>query len=155
MAYGLADVVQQGSFIAGSDGSAEHKRVDQIKLDALLGYAEAAGCRRQVLLNYFGEPSTPCGNCDTCLTPPELWDATIASQKALSAVIRTGQRFGAGHVIDVLHGKHIQKSDAALQKYTCSLESHTALSCGVCHCPKHKFAGELRIRLTSCNIIAP
>ena len=111
MAYGLADVVQQGSFIAGSDGSAEHKRVDQIKLDALLGYAEAAGCRRQVLLNYFGEPSTPCGNCDTCLTPPELWDATIASQKALSAVIRTGQRFGAGHIISVLRGERTPRME--------------------------------------------
>jgi len=105
MAYGLADVVQQGSFIAGSDGSAEHKRVDQIKLDAILGYAEAAGCRRQVLLNYFGEQSAPCGNCDTCLTPPELWDATVASQKALSAVVRTGQRFGASHIISVLRGE--------------------------------------------------
>ena len=112
MAYGLADVVQQGSFIAGSDGSAEHKRVDQIKLDALLGYAEAAGCRRQVLLNYFGEPSTPCGNCDTCLTPPELWDATIASQKALSAVIRTGQRFGAGHIISVLRGERTPRMES-------------------------------------------
>ncbi len=112
MAYGLADVVQQGSFIAGSDGSAEHKRVDQIKLDAILGYAEAAGCRRQILLNYFGEQSAACGNCDTCLTPPELWDATVASQKALSAVVRTGQRFGAGHIISVLRGERTPRMES-------------------------------------------
>ncbi len=109
MAYGLADVVQQGSFIAGSDGSAEHKWVDQIKLDAILGYAEASECRRRVLLNYFGEQS---GACDTCLTPPELWDATVASQKALSAVVRTGHRFGAGHIIGVLRGERTPRMES-------------------------------------------
>ncbi len=105
MAYGLADVVQQRSFILSSDGSPEHQRVDQMKLDAMLGYAEAATCRRRLLLAYFDEESGDCGNCDVCLDPPELWDATVPAQKVLSAVIRTGQRFGAGHVIDVLTGK--------------------------------------------------
>ncbi|MBI1377825.1 MAG: DNA helicase RecQ [Frankiales bacterium] len=109
MAYGLADVVQQRSFIAGGGASPEHQRVDRMKLDAMLGYAEAATCRRRVLLAYFGEESGDCGNCDTCLTPPELYDATVPTQKVLSAVIRTGQRFGAGHVIDVLRGKRTDK----------------------------------------------
>ena len=105
MAYGLADVVQQRSFILSSDGSPEHQRVDHMKLDAMLGYAEASTCRRRLLLAYFDEESGDCGNCDVCLDPPELWDATVPAQKVLSAVVRTGQRFGAGHVIDVLTGK--------------------------------------------------
>ncbi|MFC6238076.1 DNA helicase RecQ [Longivirga aurantiaca] len=109
MAYGLADVVQQRSFINGSGGSPEHRRVDQMKLDAMLGYAEASTCRRRILLAYFDEQSGDCGNCDTCLNPPELWDATVPAQKVLSAAIRTGQRFGAGHLIDVLLGKRTPK----------------------------------------------
>ncbi len=112
MTYGLADVVQQRSFITSSTASAEHQRVDQMKLDAMLGYAEASTCRRRVLLAYFGEASEDCGNCDTCLSPPELYDATIPTQKVLSAVIRTGQRFGAGHVIDVLRGKATPKIES-------------------------------------------
>ena len=112
MTYGLADVVQQRSFIMSSDGSPEHKRIDQMKLDAMLGYAEASSCRRRLLLAYFDEDSTDCGNCDTCLTPPELWDATVPAQKVLSAIIRTGQRFGAGHVIDVLLGKKTPKVES-------------------------------------------
>jgi ATP-dependent DNA helicase RecQ len=79
--------------------------VSTAKLDALLGLCETAGCRRVRLLAYFGEASEPCGNCDTCLEPPETWDATVAAQKALSAIYRTGQRFGAVHLIDVLRGK--------------------------------------------------
>jgi hypothetical protein len=75
------------------------------KLDALLGLCETASCRRVRLLEYFGEASAPCGNCDTCLEPPETFDATTAAQKALSAIYRTGQRFGAVHLIDVLRGK--------------------------------------------------
>ena len=75
------------------------------KLDALLGFCESAGCRRVRLLAYFGEASAPCGNCDNCLEPPETWDATEAARKALSCIYRTGQRFGAGHLIDVLRGK--------------------------------------------------
>jgi ATP-dependent DNA helicase RecQ len=105
MTYGLADVVQQRRLIDQSEASDEFKRVSTAKLDALLGLCETAGCRRVRLLDYFGEPSQPCGNCDTCLAPPETWDATVAAQKALSAIYRTGQRFGAVHLIDVLRGK--------------------------------------------------
>jgi ATP-dependent DNA helicase RecQ len=105
MAYGLADVVQQRRLIDQSDASAEHKRVSAAKLDALLGLCETAGCRRVRLLAYFGETGAPCGNCDTCLEPPETFDATVAAQKALSAIYRTGQRFGAVHLIDVLRGR--------------------------------------------------
>jgi ATP-dependent DNA helicase RecQ len=105
MAYGLADVVQQRRLIDLSDASEEYKRVSAAKLDALLGLCETAGCRRVRLLDYFGEASAPCGNCDTCLAPPETYDATSAAQKALSAIYRTGQRFGAVHLIDVLRGK--------------------------------------------------
>jgi len=105
MAYGLADVVQQRRLIDLSEASEDYKRVSAAKLDALLGLCETAGCRRVRLLDYFGEASTPCGNCDTCLVPPETFDATAAARKALSAVYRTGQRFGAVHLIDVLRGK--------------------------------------------------
>jgi ATP-dependent DNA helicase RecQ len=104
MAYGYADVVLQKSWIDGSDAPPEIRRAEAAKLDALLGYCEAATCRRVVLLDYFGERSGPCGNCDTCLVPPELWDGTVAAQKFLSGVIRTGQRFGAAYVIDLLQG---------------------------------------------------
>jgi ATP-dependent DNA helicase RecQ len=106
MAYGLNDVIQLRQWIAQSDGSDTFKQVSRGKLDALIGLAEMAGCRRQALLAYFGERlAGPCGNCDNCLAPPETVDGTVAAQKALSAVYRTGQRFGAGHVIDVLTGK--------------------------------------------------
>ena len=105
MAYGLADVVQQRRLIDMSDASDEYKRVSAAKLDALLGLCETAACRRVRLLDYFGEASIPCGNCDTCLAPPETYDATASAQKALSAIYRTGQRFGAVHLIDVLRGK--------------------------------------------------
>jgi ATP-dependent DNA helicase RecQ len=109
MVYGLDDVVTQQRWIDGSTAGEEQKRVEAIKLDAMLGYAEAASCRRQVLLAYFGEQSAPCGNCDVCLHPPVLWDATVAAQKLLSAAIRTGQRFGAGHLIDVVRGTRTPK----------------------------------------------
>ncbi len=105
MAYGLADVVQQRRLIDQSEAGDAYKRVQAAKLDALLGLCETAGCRRQRLLAYFGEASGPCGNCDTCLAPPSTFDATELAQKALSAIYRTGQRFGAQHVIDVLRGK--------------------------------------------------
>jgi ATP-dependent DNA helicase RecQ len=105
MAYGLADVVQQRRMIDESDADERHKRVSAAKLDALLGLCETTACRRVRLLAYFGEESGPCGNCDTCLDPPQTWDGTEAVRKALSCVYRTGQRFGAGHVIDVLTGK--------------------------------------------------
>jgi len=110
MTYGLADVVQQRRFIDQSDGSDEYKRVSAAKLDALLGLCETAGCRRVRLLEYFGEASQACGNCDTCLEPPQTWDATDAARKALSAIYRTGQRFGAVHVIDVLRGVDNQRT---------------------------------------------
>ncbi|MCW5574988.1 MAG: DNA helicase RecQ [Burkholderiales bacterium] len=105
MAYGLGDVVQQRRMIDQSEGSEEYRRVSVAKLDALLGLCETAGCRRVRLLAYFGEAGAPCGNCDTCLEPPQIWDATEASRKALSCVYRTGQRFGAVHLIDVLRGR--------------------------------------------------
>jgi len=105
MSYGLADVVQQRRLIELGEAADEFKRVSSAKLDALLGLCETASCRRVRLLDYFGEASEPCGNCDTCLEPPETWDATEAARKALSAIYRTGQRFGAVHLIDVLRGK--------------------------------------------------
>jgi ATP-dependent DNA helicase RecQ len=109
LAYGLADVVLQKSWIDSSDAPPEVRRVEAAKLDALLGYCEVATCRRVVLLEYFGEPSEPCGNCDTCLAPPVLWDGTVAAQKFLSGAIRTGQRFGAGHIIDLLVGRRTDR----------------------------------------------
>ena len=104
MAYGLADVVNHRRMIEASDAEDQFKRVAGAKLDALLGLCEATTCRRVRLLAYFGEASTPCGNCDTCLEPPVVWDGTVAARKALSCAFRCGQRFGAGHLIDVLLG---------------------------------------------------
>jgi len=109
MVYGLGDVVQQRRMIEASEAGEEHKRIGSAKLDALLGLCETAQCRRVRLLAYFGETIAPCGNCDTCLEPPVTWDATLAVQKALSAIYRTGQRFGAVHVIDVLLGKETER----------------------------------------------
>ena len=109
MVYGLGDVVQQRRMIETSEAGDEPKRIASAKLDALLGLCETAQCRRVRLLAYFGEASTPCGTCDTCLAPPETWDATEAARKALSAIYRTGQRFGAVHVIDVLRGKETER----------------------------------------------
>ncbi len=109
MAYGLADVVQQRRFIDQSEGSEAFRRISSSKLDALLGLCETAQCRRVHLLAYFGEQGEPCGNCDNCLNPPETWDATVASQKSLSAIYRTGNRFGATHLIDVLRGKDTER----------------------------------------------
>jgi ATP-dependent DNA helicase RecQ len=105
LAYGLADVVLLKSWIEQSEAPAEQKRIESMKLDAMLGYCETARCRRVILLNYFGEAAQPCGNCDVCLEPPQTWDGTVAAQKLMSAVLRTGSRFGAGHLIDVLRGK--------------------------------------------------
>lgn len=105
MAYGLADVVQQRRMIDESEADEEFKRVSRGKLEALVGLAETAECRRVRLLAYFGETGQPCGNCDNCLHPPTVVDSTESAQKALSAVYRTGQRFGAGHLIDILRGQ--------------------------------------------------
>jgi len=104
MTYGLADVVQQKRLIDQSEAGDAFKRVASAKLDALLGLCETAGCRRVRLLDYFDETSTPCGNCDNCLAPPDTFDATSVAQKALSTIYRTGQRFGAQHLTDVLRG---------------------------------------------------
>ncbi len=105
MAYGLEDLVKLNQLAEMSDAPAEQKRIERQKLDALLGYCETTRCRRQVLLSYFGETlEAPCGNCDTCLQPPETFDGTEAARMALSCVYRTGQRFGAVHIVDVLTG---------------------------------------------------
>ena len=107
MTYGLQDVIMLRQMLAESERRrAAYKRVERHKLDAMLGLCELTGCRRQALLAYFGETlPEPCGNCDTCLSPPQTWDATVAAQKALSCVHRTGQRFGVLYLIDVLLGK--------------------------------------------------
>ena len=109
MTYGLGDVVQQRRMIDSSEATEAYKRVSSAKLDALLGLCETAKCRRVLLLDYFGEASGPCGNCDTCLSPPQTWDAKAAAQKALSAIYRTEQRFGAMHLIEVLRGKDSER----------------------------------------------
>ena len=105
MAYGLQDVALQRARINDSGADEQQKRLENQKLNALLGYAESGHCRRVVLLNYFGENSQPCNNCDACLNPPESWDGSVAAQKALSTVFRTGQRFGVKHLTDVLVGQ--------------------------------------------------
>jgi len=106
MIYGLQDVITLRQMLEASDSDVAHKRVERHKLDAMLGLCELTTCRRQTLLAHFGETlPKPCGNCDTCLEPPEAWDATVPAQKALSCVHRTGQRFGVNYLIDVLLGK--------------------------------------------------
>jgi ATP-dependent DNA helicase RecQ len=109
MTYGLNDVVIHRMRIDESIAGDEQKRVERSKLDALLAWCETVACRRALLLKYFSEEAGACGNCDTCLEPPELWDGTVAAQKAMSAALRTGQRFGAGHLIDILRGKATEK----------------------------------------------
>ena len=110
MNYDLSDIVSIRSMLASSDAPDSQKRIESRKLDALVGLAETTRCRRQVILSYFGEEDTkPCGNCDTCLEPVDTWDATEASRKALSAVYRTGQRFGPAHIIEVLMGRKTEK----------------------------------------------
>jgi ATP-dependent DNA helicase RecQ len=105
MVHGPGDVPQLRRFIDESGASPEQKRIEHGKLEALIAFSEAAGCRRQVLLRHFGEhQAEPCGNCDGCLEPRAVADLTVPAQKLLSAVVRTGQRFGAAHVVDVLLG---------------------------------------------------
>jgi ATP-dependent DNA helicase RecQ len=104
MAYGLQDVVLQRRMIDESEADETFKRVLSMKLDAMLGLCETLSCRRMRLLEYFGEPSGPCGNCDTCLIPPVSFDGTVPVQKLLSTIYRVDQRFAGGHVIDVLRG---------------------------------------------------
>jgi ATP-dependent DNA helicase RecQ len=109
LAYGLQDVMQQRRMIDGSEGDAEHRRRLGLHLDAMLALCETVECRRVQLLAYFGEESTACGNCDTCLAPPESWDGTVPAQKLLSTVVRLqrerNQKFGAGQIVDILLGR--------------------------------------------------
>jgi ATP-dependent DNA helicase RecQ len=108
--YGMQDLTLRRKMIEDGDAPPEVKRVEHAKLEALLGVCETAGCRRQAILAHFGETlAEPCGNCDSCLDPVETWDGAVAAQKALSAILRTGQRFGAGHLIDVLLGADTEK----------------------------------------------
>lgn len=105
MLYGLSDVSLMRQLLAQSTADEAHKRLEQQKLNALLGYCETASCRRQVLMSYFGETRPePCGNCDTCLEPVETWDGTLVARKALYGIHQTGQRFGVGHLTDILTG---------------------------------------------------
>lgn len=108
--YGMQDLVLRRSMIDQSNSPPEVKRIERAKLDALLGVCETSSCRRQAILSHFGEAmAEPCGNCDTCLAPVETWDGKIAAQKAMSAVLRTGERFGVGHLIDILLGANTDK----------------------------------------------
>jgi ATP-dependent DNA helicase RecQ len=134
LAYGLQDVVLQRRLIDGSEGDIAHRRRLAAHLDAMLALCETVECRRTQLLGYFGEPARPCGNCDTCLSPPQSWDGTIAAQKLLSAVFRLDrerrQRFGAGQVIDILLGrktaKVIEHDHASLTVFGIGAEQHEA-----------------------------
>jgi ATP-dependent DNA helicase RecQ len=113
LTYGLNDVVQQRRMIDSSDGNPAHRRLLASHLDAMLALCETTDCRRTQLLAYFSERTAACGNCDTCLNPPETWDGTVAAQKLLSTIVRLdkerGQRYGAGQVIDILLGKRTPK----------------------------------------------
>lgn len=120
MVYGLGDVVAQRRLISQSEGSPQHRQNLSRHLDSMLALCESLTCRRQQILQYFGEESGPCGNCDTCLNPPQAWDATVAVQMLLSTIIRLererGQRFGTGQIIDVLRGKNNPRSDESDHK---------------------------------------
>ncbi|TDD94168.1 DNA helicase RecQ [Actinomadura rubrisoli] len=109
LAYGLQDVVNLRKMIEAGEGDAAHRRRQSLHLDSMLALCETVECRRVQLLNYFGQSGAPCGNCDTCLSPPETWDATVPAQKVLSTVVRLDrerrQKFGAGHIVDILLGK--------------------------------------------------
>lgn len=110
MVYGVQDVIKLKQMLDQSQGSEQHKRIEQQRLNAMLGLCEITSCRRQALLHYFGETlADPCGNCDTCLVPVATYDGTVPAQKALSCCYRTGQRFGVNHLIDILLGKDTAK----------------------------------------------
>ena len=122
MIYGLQDVVRLRQMLDESEAGEDQKRIERAKLDKLLAWCEVTACRRAALLAHFGEDyPAPCGNCDICINPPRTWDGTVAAQKLLSCIVRTGQRFGAAHVIDVLRGKQTAKIEqhrhAALSTY--------------------------------------
>ena len=106
MAYGLQDVITLQQMLAGSNADESHKRIEYHKLEAMLALCEQVNCRRQVLLDYFGDQlEQDCGNCDTCLEPVATWDGSLAAQQALSCIYRTGQRFGVSYLVDVLRGR--------------------------------------------------
>lgn len=110
MAYGLSDAVTLRQMMEQSDAPEAQKKIERQKLNTMLGFCESTRCRRQILLNYFGETHAGgCGACDNCCTPVATWDGTVHAQKALSCIYRTGQRFGAGHIIDVLRGKRTER----------------------------------------------
>lgn len=110
MTYGLEDVIKLRQMMESSEGDATFKRLERHKLDTMLGFCEITSCRRHAILSYFGETApTACGNCDTCLQPPETWDGTTAARKALSCIYRSGQRFGVGHLVDILLGRDKEK----------------------------------------------
>lgn len=123
LAYGLQDVVQQRRMIDTSEGDAQHRRRLSAHLDAMLALCETVTCRRVQLLAYFGQDAEPCGNCDTCLSPPQTWDGTVPAQKLLSTVVRLererNQHYGAGHLVDILLGKRTPRVEQL---------GHTALS---------------------------
>ena len=110
LCYGMSDVMNLVRLLDAGEKSPQQRRIERQKIDALIGYCETVACRRQVLLGYFGEANRPpCGNCDNCRTPVPTWDGTVAAQKALSAAYRTGQRFGAHHLVDVLLGEETER----------------------------------------------
>ena len=113
MLYGFDDIAMRRRFIEDSEAGEERKRMERQKLDALLGLAETGQCRRQILLSYFGDSHEPCGNCDNCDAPPEMFDGAVAAQKALSCIYRTGERFGQAYVIAVLLGQ----SDERMERF--------------------------------------
>ncbi len=114
MAYGLQDVIFLKQMLANSDGDERHKRIEQHKLDAMLALCEETRCRRQALLAYFDEElPQPCGHCDNCIDGVETWDATEPARQALSAIYRSGQRYGVGHLVDILLGRDNEKIRAA------------------------------------------
>jgi len=111
MTYGIADVMNLIRLLDAGESTETQRRIERQKTEALIGYCETVSCRRQVLLGYFGEADhPPCGNCDNCRTPVPSWDGTVTAQKALSAIYRTGQRFGAHHLIDILLGKETERA---------------------------------------------
>jgi ATP-dependent DNA helicase RecQ len=111
MTYGIADVMNLIRLLDAGETTEAQRRIERQKTEALIGYCETVSCRRQTLLGYFGEADhAPCGNCDNCRTPVPSWDGTVAAQKALSAIYRTGQRFGAHHLIDILLGKETERA---------------------------------------------
>ena len=125
MVYGLGDVIQLRRMIEESEAQIRFKQVATRKLEAMLSLCEITTCRRSRLLSYFGETVdvAACGNCDVCLNPPQVWDATEEVQKALSCVYRTGQSFGVGHLVDVLRGNLTQRVKERSEEHTSELQS--------------------------------